>query len=358
MAYEHRTERPPRRGRIDDSGGDTEGGRSSTTTSPCWPRTTPATATSSSCPAWPSSRATTTSPGSTGSCSSDHHEGLIATTGCLGGHVLQALLQGDEAGAAARRPARLQDIFGRTTSSSSCRTTASPAQRDTNPQLLEIARKHRRAAARHQRQPLHPPRRPRAHDALLCVQTGALMSDPKRFKFEGDQHYLKTAARDALPVPRGARGVRQHAVDRRAGRRRDRVRQAAAARLPAARGLRRRRRATCDHLTFEGATQRWGDAAARRRCVERLAYELQVIADMGFCSYFLIVWDLIKHAQDRGIRVGPGRGARPAARWPTACASPTSTPSSTTCCSSASSTRAASRCPTSTWTSTPATGTR
>ena len=42
---------------------------------------------------------------------------------------------------------------------------------------------------------------------------------------------------------------------------------------------------------------------------ERLDFELQVIADMGFSSYFLIVWDLIKHAKDNSIRVGPGRGS-------------------------------------------------
>ena len=93
--------------------------------------------------------------------------------------------------------------------------------------------------------------------------------------------------------------------------------------------------------------------------VERLAYELKVIGDMGFSAYFLITWDLIRHARDTRH---PGRARavarRPAARWPTACASPTSTRSATTSCSSASSTPAASRCPTSTWTSTPATGTR
>src|SRR5580765_5524352 len=43
--------------------------------------------------------------------------------------------------------------------------------------------------------------------------------------------------------------------------------------------------------------------------VDRLNYELKVIDDMGFSSYFLIVWDLIKHARDSGIRVGPGRGS-------------------------------------------------
>ena len=135
--------------------------------------------------------------------------------------------------------------------------------------------------------------------------------------------------------------MRQHAVDRRAVQRRDRVRQAAAARLPAARA------ASTD------ATPRVPASTSRSRApasagatqlpdevVERLAFELQVIGDMGFSL-------VLPH------RVGPHRAtpatpasasaravaARPAARWPTACASPTSTRSSTTCCSSASSTR-------------------
>jgi DNA polymerase-3 subunit alpha len=61
-------------------------------------------------------------------------------------------------------------------------------------------------------------------------------------------------------------------------------------------------------LTFEGAKERWGQQLPDH-IVERLVYELQVIADMGFSSYFLIVWDLIKHARDNNIRVGPGRGS-------------------------------------------------
>src|SRR5690606_12690125 len=63
-----------------------------------------------------------------------------------------------------------------------------------------------------------------------------------------------------------------------------------------------------DHITWEGAKQRWGDTLPND-VVERVAYELKVINDMGFASYFLIVWDLIRHAKDTGIRVGPGRGS-------------------------------------------------
>ena len=108
---------------------------------------------------------------------------------------------------------------------------------------------------------------------------------------------------------RAARGVRQHAVDRRAGQRRDRVRQAAAARASRCPRASPTTPPTSRHLTFEGAQRALGRSRCPTTVVERLAYELGVIADMGFSSYFLIVWDLIRHARDNGIRVGPGRGS-------------------------------------------------
>jgi DNA polymerase-3 subunit alpha len=63
-----------------------------------------------------------------------------------------------------------------------------------------------------------------------------------------------------------------------------------------------------EHLTREGARRRWGDSLDPT-IIERLAYETKVISDMGFASYFLIVWDLIRYARSRDIRVGPGRGS-------------------------------------------------
>ena len=68
----------------------------------------------------------------------DHSEGLIATTGCLGGHVLQSLLHGDEKGALAKA-ARLQDIFGRDNLFVEIQDHGIPEQHRTNPQLFEIA---------------------------------------------------------------------------------------------------------------------------------------------------------------------------------------------------------------------------
>jgi len=60
-------------------------------------------------------------------------------------------------------------------------------------------------------------------------------------------------------------------------------------------------------LTLRGAQERYGELTDEVR--HRLDYELGVIADMGFSDYFLVVWDLIRHAREQGIRVGPGRGS-------------------------------------------------
>ena len=121
-----------------------------------------------------------------------HSEGLIATTGCLGSVVQQALLRGNYQ-QALDRAARLQDIFGRDNLFVELQDHEIPEQRQCNPQLLEIARTLKApllatndAHYTHQHDAI-------SHDALLCVQTGSQMSDPDRFKFHGDQHYLKTA---------------------------------------------------------------------------------------------------------------------------------------------------------------------
>ena len=235
-----------------------------------------------------------------------HHEGVIATTGCLGGVVAQALLQG-KPDRARELAARLQDIFGRDNLFVELQDHGIASQHETNPQLIEIARAikapllatndshytHREDAV--------------AHDALLCVQTGSAMDDPKRFKFEGDQHYLKSAAE--------MRSLFSHypeACDNTLwiAERADVEIEFGKPNLPSF--PRPEGFADADsylrHLTLEGATHRYGTTLPTN-VRERLDYELGVISDMGFSDYFLVVWDLIRYARERGIRVGPGRGS-------------------------------------------------
>ncbi len=96
---------------------------------------------------------------------------------------------------------------------------------------------HRRPAARHQRLALHPPRGPRGPRRPAVRADGLDAVGPQAVQVRRSGALPQDRRRDALPVPRPSRGVRQHAVDRRAGRRRHRVRQGRAARLPVARGI-------------------------------------------------------------------------------------------------------------------------
>ncbi|MBK6858543.1 MAG: DNA polymerase III subunit alpha [Microthrixaceae bacterium] len=306
MAYDSRLERPNRRGKVDDSGGDADGGKK---------LYYHLTALAENATGYRnliqlSSRAFMEGyyykPRVDWELLDQHSEGIIATTGCLGGHVLQHLLRGDSE-AALKAAGRLQDIFGRDNLFVEIQDHGIPEQHQTNPQLFDIAK--RLGAPLLATNDSHYTHRHDAesHDALLCVQTGSLMSDPNRFKFHGDDHYLKSAQemrhlfREVEVACDNTLWVAERCdVEIDFG-------DALLPNFPLPDGF----ETDADylrHLTFEGAKERWGDPLPDA-VVERLAYELQVIGDMGFSSYFLITWDLIKHARDNNIRVGPGRGS-------------------------------------------------
>jgi DNA polymerase-3 subunit alpha len=236
----------------------------------------------------------------------EHRRGVIATTGCLGGHVLQSLLR-DDFEAALKKAGRLQDIFGRDNLFVELQDHGIPDQHRTNPQLIEIA--SRLDAPLLATNDSHYTSRAdaKAHDALLCVQTGALMGDTNRFRFHGDEHYLKSAAEmrtlfaDHEEACDNTLWVAERCnVEIDFG-------QPRLPEFPIPPGF-SDDAAYLQHLTMEGARERWGDPLPDE-VVERLSYELRVIADMGFSAYFLIVWDLIRHARENEIRVGPGRGS-------------------------------------------------
>jgi DNA polymerase-3 subunit alpha len=152
-----------------------------------------------------------------------------------------------------------------------------------------------------------------AQDALLCVQTGALLSDTNRFKFEGTEHYLKSASemrhlfselpeacdntlliaeRADVQIELGKPSLPEFPVPERF----------------TGAVYEDRAQAYLHHLTMEGARERYG-ASIPAAVTDRLDYELGVIGNMGFAAYFLVVWDLIRFARDSSIRVGPGRGS-------------------------------------------------
>jgi DNA polymerase-3 subunit alpha len=312
MAGESRHERPVRRGRVDDTGGDVEGGQKLYYHLTLLAETVEGYRNLMKLSSAAYLEGYYYKPRLDWELLERHHDGLIATTGCLGGVVLQALLAGDP-DEAERRAARLQDIFGRDNLFVELQDHGLADQHRTNPQLMEIARRlnapllatndshytHREDAV--------------AHDALLCVQTGALLADTNRFKFEGTEHYLKTAnemrhlfrdvpeacdntlliaERADVQIELGKPSLPEFPVP-------DRFTGAT---------YEDRALAYLRDLTMEGARQRYGDPVPRD-VMERLDFELSVIGDMGFPAYFLVVWDLIRFARESGIRVGPGRGS-------------------------------------------------
>ena len=306
MAHDHRTERIIPRGKVDDSGGEGEGGKK-----PWYHLTTLAeTNVGYKNLIQLASRAFMEGyyrkPKVDWEILAEHHEGVIATTGCLGGHVLQKLINGDEAGGL-EAAARLQDIFGRDNLFVELQDHGLADQIRTNPDLLRIAKALSAPLLAtndshyvHQHDSV-------AHVALLCVQTGSLMSDANRFKFTGDQHYLKTATemrslfREVEVACDNSLWIAERAdVEIAFGK-------PLLPDFPLPEGFTDAAEYLRD-LTFEGAKQRWGDPLPDD-VVDRLVFELKTIGEMGFSSYFLIVWDLIKHARDGDIRVGPGRGS-------------------------------------------------
>jgi DNA polymerase-3 subunit alpha len=306
MANDSRHERPARRGRVDDSGGDADGGKKLYYHLTLLAEDNTGYKNLIQLASRAFMEGYYYKPRVDWETLSEHSSGLIATTGCLGGHVLQSLMQGDVEGATAKA-ARLQDIFGKDNLFVELQDHGIPEQHKTNPQLLDLAR--RIGAPLMATNDSHYVHRDDAvaHDALLCVQTGSLMSDPNRFKFHGDEHYLKTAVEmrslfDEVPEAcDNTLWIAERAdveIDFGNPQLPD---------FPLPAGF----ETDGDylrHLTFEGARKRWGEQLPDA-VVERLAYELKVIEDMGFSSYFLITWDLIDHARQSGIRVGPGRGS-------------------------------------------------
>jgi DNA polymerase-3 subunit alpha len=311
MAGESRFERPVRRGRVDDTGGDAEGGKL------YYHLTILAENDAGYANLLKLSSAAFLEgyyykPRVDWELLERFHHGLIATSGCLGGVVLQSLLQGDDRGAMAKA-ARLQEIFGKDGFFIELQDHGLTDQKVTNPKLLEIARSL--GAPVVATNDSHYTRREDsvAHDALLCVQTGALLDDERRFRFEGSEHYLKSSA-EMRHLFDGVDGACDNTllIAERANVEIEFGRPT----LPEFEVPERIVGSTYDErsaaylreLTYEGAARRYG-ASVPDAIRRRIDYELGVIEAMGFPAYFLVVWDLIRFARESGIRVGPGRGS-------------------------------------------------
>ena len=248
-----------------------------------------------------------------------HSDGIVATSGCLSGPVARHLAPDasrEEGGrrtirdfdAALKAAAQYQDIFGQENFFIEVMDHGLEAQKLVTPDLLEIGRQI--GAPLLATNDAHYTRRSEAdaHDVLLCIQTGANRDEVNRFKFDAQEFYLKSAAEMRALFPGD---VYPDACDNTlAVAERAEVKLEFGSfllpRFPVPEGY--SEASYLEHLVQRGARERYGDPLPTE-AVERIASELAVINEMGFPAYFLIVWDLIRFARERKIRVGPGRGS-------------------------------------------------
>ena len=240
---------------------------------------------------------------------SQYSQGIIATTGCAAGEIQTRIRMGayNEARAAA---ANYRDIFGADNYFVEIMDHDIEIERRVKDDLLKLAKELGLPLVA--TNDLHYTYSDDAkhHEALLCIQSGTTLADPKRFKFEGKEYYLKDAAtmrrifkdleiacdntlaiaeRCNIKMRENENLLPQFAVPKGESENSWLVKEAEAG------------------LLEKFGAKSMDEIAPQYQA--RLHFELDVMTKMGFAGYFLVVADLVAHAKREGIRVGPGRGS-------------------------------------------------
>jgi DNA polymerase-3 subunit alpha len=234
----------------------------------------------------------------------EHHEGIIATSACLGGPVANPILKGNEA-LARRNAGALAEIFGPERFFIELQDHGLKEQIDVNRSLIPLAREFNLPLVAtndvHYCSEADAP----YQDILVCVQTNTTIHDTKRLKQDTNEFYLKgpeqmerlfgevsEALTNTMRIAEmcnldlGFKGYQLPNFTAPDGLSNDEY---------------------LDRLVHDGIMQRYGHVQGDVK--QRVEYELGIIKRMGFVNYFLVVWDFVKFAKDNGILVGPGRGS-------------------------------------------------
>lgn len=233
-----------------------------------------------------------------------HCQGLIALSGCLNCEVAKALLDGDEA-RAKETVSWYMEALGRENYFLEIQDHGMAEQRTVTEGVLRLAKTFDLPIVA--TNDLHYPSKEdaRAHEVLLCIQTGKTIQDKDRWRFSTDQFYFKSAAEMKQIFAELPEAVKNTIT---VAERCNLQLQFGQLRLPRYQVPEDHTLETyLAHLSWQGLKVRYPDANAEVEA--RLRYELEVIQKTGFAGYFLVVWDFIKFAKDRGISVGPGRGS-------------------------------------------------
>ena len=248
-----------------------------------------------------------------------HHDGLIALSGCLGGELAQHLApdgsveEGNTSNERSFEKAldiakKYQSIFGKENYFIEIHNHGIKQQLDILDDLVEIAELIDAPLVAANDSHYVEENDAEAHDALLCVQTNRTLDDESRFRFDGSGYYVKSAEemRKLFPEDKypGACDNTLAIADR--VNYEFNFDNSYLPDFPI-----EDKNVSPEELlkikVYEGGERKYGTLTSE--IIERIDYELDVINSMGFASYFLIVGDLIEFSKKRNIRTGAGRGS-------------------------------------------------
>jgi DNA polymerase-3 subunit alpha len=245
----------------------------------------------------------------------DHSEGLIGLSGCLSSEIAQHLLAGADA-AALDSVGRFSEIFGRDRFFLEVMEHGIPDQRRVNQALLRIRdRTGLKLVATNDAHYLHRDDS-QAHDVLLCIGSGKKVQDAERLRFDTNEFYLKSPEEMAALFPDHPEALRSTVeIAEMCDFTLKGVSSLPAFEVPPGFTI----ESYFEKVVRDGFAERrrfldpLAEAGRLRHPVadyeSRLDKEIGVIRRVGFSGYFLIVWDFMRYARERGIPVGPGRGS-------------------------------------------------
>lgn len=235
---------------------------------------------------------------------STYHEGIIALSACLAGEVQKYLARGmyEEA---KRSALRYYEIFGKDHFYLELQDHGIPEQKMVNQGLMRLSQDTGLELVATNDVHYTYAEDAKAHDILLCIQTGKKVADEDRLRYEGGQYYCKSEEEMRKLFPYAKEAIdNTHKIAEKCNVEIE----FGVTKLPKYEVPEGFDSWTyLNHLCREGFKDRYPDDDGTLS--RRLDYELGVIRTMGYVDYFLIVWDFINYARSQNIMVGPGRGS-------------------------------------------------
>ena len=233
-----------------------------------------------------------------------YHEGIIALSACLAGEVPRLISKGlfEEAKKCVQK---YLDCFGRGNYFLELQDHGIPEQKTVNAALIRISKEMDVPLVATNDIHYTYAEDEKSHDILLCIQTAKKVSDTDRMRYDGGQYYVKSEMEMRGLFPYAQEAVTKTALI------------AERCNVEIEFGVTKLPKfdvptgydswSYLNKICYDGLKERYPDDDGT--LVKKLEYELNVIRDMGYVDYFLIVWDFINWSRENGIPVGPGRGS-------------------------------------------------